>query len=320
MSSVAASASAPRPLELGAVLAQLLATSLHPPPDLAGWMAAHRAARLERSPIDAALLGGAAADRVAFAFAAGYAAALRALCPTLPAGALAAFCATESGGVHPRAIATRLDAAARTVTGHKRFVTFAEHADTLLVVASEGAGDDGKNRLRVAVVDAHGDGVTLSPLPPTPFTPEMGHAEVSFQAAPVREVLPGDGYERYLKPFRTLEDVHVHAALLGHLAAAAHRRAWPSVFQERVLAAIATTRALAAADPSAPGTHLALAGALAAARVLVDESSAHWASGDAETAARWERDRVLVMVADKARTARTASAWSRVVDAAAAVR
>lgn len=27
------------------------------------------------------------------------------------------------------------------------------------------------------------------------------------------EVLPGDGYDDYIKPFRTLEDVHVHLAL-----------------------------------------------------------------------------------------------------------
>ncbi|MEJ7734007.1 MAG: acyl-CoA dehydrogenase family protein [Polyangiaceae bacterium] len=301
-------------MELGALVAQLLATPLDAAPGVAAWMEAHRQARAGLSPVDAAILGGAAADRLAYAFAAGYAAALHALCPSLPDGALVAFCATEAGGVHPRAIATRLDGAgpAATVTGHKRFVTFAEHADTLLVVASEGAGADGRNRLRVAVVAARGPGVTLSPLPPTPFTPEMGHAEVTLDAAPALEVLPGDGYARYLKPFRTIEDVHVHAALLGHLAAAARRGGWPQPFQERVLAGISAVRALSAADASAPGTHLALAGALATARGLVEESGAFWAGGDPALAARWERDRVLVMVAEKARVARTTAAWSRI--------
>ena len=309
----------PRPLDLGVLVERLLATPLRIASDaghgVAQWMEGHRAASEALAPVDAAILGGAAADRVAYAFAAGYAAALRVLCPTLPASALAAFCATEAGGVHPRAIATRLEGSApapATVTGHKRFVTFAEHADRLLVVASEGAGADGRNRLRVAVVAARGPGVTLSLLPPTPFTPEMGHAEVTFDAAPALEVLPGDGYARYLKPFRTIEDVHVHAALLGHLAAAAHRAGWPQPFQERVLGGISAVRSLSAADASAPGTHLALAGALATARALVEESGAFWSGGDPDLAARWERDRVLVMVAEKARVARTASAWSRI--------
>jgi alkylation response protein AidB-like acyl-CoA dehydrogenase len=303
-----------RPLDLAVLVERLLVAPLLAAADVAGWMDAHRAATSGLAPIDAALLGGAAADRVAYAFAAGYAAALRALVPSLPEGALAAFCATEAGGVHPRAIETRLDARAApaTIRGHKRFVTFAEHADTLLVVASEGAGPDGRNRLRVARVAGRGPGVALAPLPPTPFTPEMGHAEVVFHDAPVIEVLPGDGYARYLKPFRTIEDLHVHAALLGHLAGAARRASWPHAFLERVLAGICAVRALCAAEVTAPGAHLALAGALAIARGLVEESGAFWASGDPQLAARWERDRVLVLVAEKARVARTAAAWSRI--------
>lgn len=46
-----------------------------------------------------ALLGGFDADRVGRAFAAGYQAALRALLPGLPSGAVTALCVTEEAGV-----------------------------------------------------------------------------------------------------------------------------------------------------------------------------------------------------------------------------
>ena len=54
---------------------------------------------------------------------------------------------------------------------------------------------------------------------------QLGHLFVSLSdvAITAHEILPGDGYDRYLKPFRTVEDIHVHAALLGHAIGAARR-------------------------------------------------------------------------------------------------
>jgi acyl-CoA dehydrogenase len=297
-------------MDLSELLRRLLRTDDTGPTSLSAWFAAHRAATRDLAPIDAALLGGAAADRVAFAFAAGYRAALAALWPGLPEGAVPAFAATEAGGVHPRAIETRLEASTH-VTGHKRFVTFADQADTLLVVAGEGTGADGRNRLRVARVDARGPGVTLRPLPETPFTPEIAHAEVLLERAPVVEVLPGDGYDRYLKPFRTIEDVHVHAAMLGHVLGVAQRSGWPQPLRERLVAAIAAVRAVAAADPTAPEVHVALAGCIAVARSLIDETEEHWALARDDVRERWSRDRALLRVAEKARGQRLVSAWER---------
>ena len=75
----------------------------------AEWWAQHRAVTgscLTR--IDEAIVGGFAADRVAYAFAAGYQAALRALVPDLSRESIASFCATEQGGAHPRNIQTSL--------------------------------------------------------------------------------------------------------------------------------------------------------------------------------------------------------------------
>src|SRR5512133_2896861 len=60
------------------------------------------------SPILGAIAGGYAADRLAWAFSAGYQAALRALVPQLPAAALVSLCVSETAGNHPRAIQTSL--------------------------------------------------------------------------------------------------------------------------------------------------------------------------------------------------------------------
>ena len=80
---------------------------------LADWWARHRAlAAREARPFDQALLGGFAADRLGYAFASGYQAALRALVPDLPPDRVASLCVTERGGASPRAITTLLTARA----------------------------------------------------------------------------------------------------------------------------------------------------------------------------------------------------------------
>ena len=117
---------------------------------------AHRARAEGLAPIDAAVVGGVHADRLGWAFLAGYQAALRVLDPELPAGAIAAFCATEARGVHPRDLETaaRREGGEWVLDGEKVFATLAAEADVLLVVASAGRGEDGKNRLVVVQVAA----------------------------------------------------------------------------------------------------------------------------------------------------------------------
>ncbi len=60
-------------------------------------------------PMDRAVAGGFLADRIGYAFAAGYEAALRRLAPDLPEGPIVSLCITEKEGAHPRAIKARLD-------------------------------------------------------------------------------------------------------------------------------------------------------------------------------------------------------------------
>jgi acyl-CoA dehydrogenase len=308
---------------MDAVLRFVLDPARVPPAtdELGAWWDAttpQRAAWTE--PFDRALAGGACADRLGFAFACGYAEALRALVPDLPPGSIAALCATEEGGAHPRAIRTRLAAAGPgryELSGRKKWATAATAAASLLVVVSTGE-DGGKNRLRVVRVHTDAPGVRLHPST-APFIPEIPHAEVELDGvtATDADVLPGDGYDVYLKPFRTIEDIHVHAALAGYLIGVARRRGFPRSVQDHLLVLAVATRSLAHADPKAATTHAALAGLLELGHQLVGEIEPLWQAMPDDEWSRWQRDRALLQVASRARAERRQRAWS-ILDGSAA--
>ncbi|AKQ67752.1 Acyl-CoA dehydrogenase [Myxococcus hansupus] len=269
---------------------------------------------------DLALAGGFLSDRLGFAFASGYQAAHRCLFPSLPADRTTALCATEPGGAHPNAIETRLvdTGSGLRVSGTKTFVTLGTHAELLLVVASEGQDAQGRNRLRMVLVDAKRAGVRLNPLSELPFIPEVPHAELTLEDVAVapEEVLPGDGYALYLKPFRTVEDCHVQLAMLGWLIQVGRRSGWPDDVREELLALAVMMRGLSQADPMADSTHVVLGGGLALTkRAVLERCEPLWASTDAITQDRWARDRVLLGVAGKVRAKRLVAARQRIQDA-----
>jgi len=293
-------------------------------PDVATWWPRHRAAaqRFETT-IERAIAGGLAADRVGWAFAAGYQAALRALVPALPADTIAALCVTEDGGNQPKAIRTTLGESpdARLVLqGNKRWTTLGPDSGLLLVAAVDTRGAAGERpAIRVVQVPSGTPGVTLEPMPDTRFVPEVPHARVSLQAVslPAAALLPGDGYDAYVKPFRTVEDSHVSAAVLAYLYGEARRRGWPQGWCERALATLAGFADASQLEARAAGTHLLLAGVLAWSHALVAEATELFARGPEDAAAaRWARDVPLMQVAGSARAQRAARAWESVGTAA----
>lgn len=278
---------------------------------LTAWWAATAEARGGFAlPVERALVGGALADRIGYAFASGYTEALRALVPRLDG--IAALCVTEAGGNHPRAIETKLVpvAGGYELTGHKKWATVGSLAQSLLVCASTGS-EGGVNRLRMVRVAAGARGITITPSA-APFVPEIPHAEITFDRVVVTEadLLPGDGYADYVKPFRTVEDIHVHAALLGYLIGVARRRTFARDTTERLLALAVTARGLALEDTTAPATHVALAGLFSLVHREIAAVEAVWSAAPDDEWQRWQRDRALLQVAGKAREARRDKAWS----------
>jgi acyl-CoA dehydrogenase len=289
--------------------------SLTPPAvdTLDAWWAATREPReAATTTADRALVGGVLSDRLGFAFAGGYQEALRAL---VGHDGICALCVTEARGNAPKDIDTTLtpDGDAFVVTGAKKWATAGPLASELLVCAKTGVDAQGRNALRMVRVSTAAAGVTLEPSA-APFVPEIPHAEVTLDRVRVdaSAVLPGDGYADYVKPFRTVEDAHVHCALLGYLVGVARRHAFARDVTERLLAAAVATRGLALADPKDPATHIALAGALSLATTLVAELEPAWEYGGGDEWKRWQRDRALLKVAGAARAARRDAAWSSI--------
>lgn len=257
-------------------------------------------------PIDRAFLGGSATDRLGYAFAAGYAAAVQALFGS-PREVLASLAASEEAGAHPKGIRTTLTA--NGISGHKKWITLAGEVLFVLARTAESLEQE-RPTLKVVRVFRDRAGVRVIPQPETPFVPEVPHAEVEFEDVEIApgDVLPGDGWSDWVKPFRTVEDLHVHAALLGFVIANARRFDWPKDFIEGAAGTFAALRMLAKEDLSAAQNHVALAGAMSQTSALLDRLESLWPAG--EDRERWERDRPLLSIARKARSLRIERAWS----------
>lgn len=294
--------------------------------DLAAWWPAWLSLQsAAETPAALALRCGYAADRVGWAFAGGYQAALRALLPALQGPGLAALCVTEAAGNRPRDIGTRIvpqaDGTLR-IDGAKRWTTLGPQSATLLVAgvwSPEGAAPPARPQLRVVRVESNTPGVELQAMPPTRFVPEVPHAGVLLHEVrvPASALLPGDGYAGVVKPFRTVEDIHVMLAIGAYLLREARARGWPADFAERLVAQLALLAMLSGAAASAASTHLALAGGLRVLQQLFAESDNLWpADADDAAAARWRRDTPLLQVAGAARAQRAVRAWQALAGAA----
>jgi acyl-CoA dehydrogenase len=303
-----------------AVESILRASATVPPcEDVAHWWPRHvETASRWRGTLDRSIASGFEADRVGWAFASGYQAALHALFPGLPADRICALCITEAEGNTPRAIKSTLVAsgAGWRLYGAKRWTTLGPSGALFLVAARDEAASGERAAIKLVRVPSDAAGVTVTTMPDTRFVPEVPHAQLRFEAVMLGRdaMLPGDGYARYVKPFRTVEDGHVNAAIVAYLMREARRLDWPKTWIERAAAHLVALRALCAQDPAGPATHVALAGALANATTLTTEADAHWKrTPDDPACARWFRDRELFATAGKARELRTTRAWENLV-------
>jgi len=263
-----------------------------------------------------AVLGGLYADRLAWAFLAGYQQALRALCPQIDTQTLAAFCVTESGGNSPSAIQARLQADGDDflLSGEKTFVTGAAEADLLLVAATTGIDDQDRSVIKMVELQARQAGITITAGRDLGVVPELPHGAARFDNVRVQasHILTGDGYTNYIKRFRTLEDIHVQSATCGYLLSIARRFDWPDDVIEPLIAIIAMYCSLEDADPDSAGTHIQLAAIEAFWAQWLDRSSAYWDLVTDDERSRWQRDSKLMQVASKTRSIRRQRAWERI--------
>ncbi len=299
----------------------MLAGLLHGPVDaspcdnVAQWWPRHRDICLASTdPLSRAIAGGFASDRVGWAFASGYQAALHALFPGAHEDRICALCVTEAEGNSPKAIRSTLrkDSGGWVLNGAKRWTTLGPDGALFFVAARDEPASGDRVSLKIVRVDAKASGVKIEAMPPTEFVPEVPHAQLRFENVNIAEaeMLPGDGYSDYVKPFRTVEDIHVNAAILAYLVREARRLGWPDSWIERCCSLLLSLEKLAGENPTSPETHLALAGALAIGGGLIGEAEAFWQAAAPDPAAeRWQRDRELLKVAAGIRAQRAKRAW-----------
>lgn len=283
-------------------------TLLHTRERLAGgalddWYAALLAQVGEDTPFTLAVLGGRLAATPGLAFLAGYQGALRALWPAAPR-TLGALCVTENRSTRPADMSTRLDDL--QLNGRKDFVTAADAADWLLVVARvEAAG--ASPQLALGVVRNGDPGVRIENLPALALMPDVSHGRLHLDNAHC-ERLAGDGWDAYAKPFRTIEDLHVLSALGAWLYGVGEDSGWPAALQLRLLGLLAGCAEVSRLCVGAATTHVILAGLFAQFAALRSEVDAAMAAGPAHWAALWQRDCNLLEIARTAREKRLQNA------------
>ena len=278
--------------------------------DLKHWWQSVKAEQLKAQPIALAIAGGAQAQTPGLAFLAGYQSALRRLWPQAPEG-LGALCVTEKRSTRPADLSTRLENGC--LSGTKDFVTAGSQADWLLVAArEEGAGE--KPQIALAQLAGSSVGVSVENLPALPIMSEISHGRVLLGQAMCQR-LPGDGWNDYVKPFRTLEDTFVLSALCAWLIAVGRRSQWPQVLELKLLGLLAGCVQVAESDANAPVTHLLLAGLFAQYQGLSAEVDQAFAQSEAPLSKLWARDKNLLMLAQKARDKRLENAWASLLPA-----
>lgn len=256
------------------------------------------------TPFELAVLGGRAMTTPGLAFLIGYQAALRVLWPSAPAS-LGALCATEQRSVRPADMQTRIDDL--RLSGRKDFVTAGSAADWMLVAARcELPGTSPK--LSLTVVYPGEPGVRLEALPVLPLMPDIGHAQLFLDNA-LCERLAGDGWDAYVKPFRTLEDLYVLSALCAWLYGVGQECGWPQALQLRLIGVLGGCAEGSRQCADAAVSHLLLGGLFAQFSMLKDELNEAFANGPPEWAALWQRDQSVLDIAGAARAKRLAKAW-----------
>ncbi len=228
------------------------------------------------------------------------------------AGECIAFCASEMAGNRPSAIETtiaRKPGGDWTLTGTKRWATLGPMSSHLVVIVSE-SRDEERNHLRAVVIPSDRAGVLIEEMTipgSVPNSLRLPHSLIHLDGVAVEraEVLAGDGYSSYLKPYRTIEDLFGTAAQASSLLAMGCRHGAPVEAIEGLVALIASLRAVVLEDLGTPSSHLVVSAAEAALPQLIPaiepclpaDVASWWAVGEtvpvAQTAKGIRRSRAL---------------------------
>lgn len=263
------------------------------------------------------------ADRVAWAFLAGYQSAILSMFDDHPSTLIGSFSVTETHGNRPRDMTTHITARDNDrlqLDGAKSWVAAGADCDVLLVAAQDhrnasdlSTGD--RPIIRMLRVPANTAGISFVEGRPQSVVPELIHSGVTFEGVtlPASCLVPGDGYAGYVKPFRTAEDIHIAIAMLAYLLRCARQLEWPAEFIERNVGLFCALGGAASMPPGSAVTHVVLGDLLRELGGVYEHADRCFASSAGGAAVdRWQRDRPLFQMASRVRGQRLARAWETI--------
>ena len=265
-----------------------------------------------KEPIDRAIVGGFQCQQFSFAFMAGYQAALEKMFPSIAPNEFKALCVSEEKGGHPKAIQTVLQD--NQITGVKTYVTAGTEADHLLVLCRTDEIINDRPVLKIVHVPRQAAGVELTNFE-LPFMKDVKHGKLNLKAIKIEEsqILKGDGYSDYTKPFRTLEDICVSAAYQAMLLRQAIDNNWDDHLRDQLLLNIYTLKNLLKLPPTDQETHLLLSAVDHSFKKLLPTIEEHISSHSSKHfKADWEGNKKVISLGKKIKEIRLSKARSAI--------
>ena len=271
------------------------------------------------SSIDRAILGGRLSKNMSFAFTSGYQSAIESLfSPHQLALPLGSLCVSEENGVRPNDINTKIEERNGKVylSGQKKFVSGANDSQHIFVACNNGIDLNGRVKIKVVSLPSSTSGIEIIALPTLPFIPLVSHGKVILDTIEISEsnVLLGDGYSNYVKPFRTYEDLHVLAAVVGFRLGEAIESQWGEDSIQAHLPLILSLQSLSAMPLQSPAAHIALAACRDELKRLITLFNDRFQANNSSAYSDWERDQLILNVANKASDTRTQNAWKGILN------
>lgn len=222
------------------------------------WSNAYYQLVQDRPPFEKAIFGGFSCQQFSFTFMAGYQAALEHMFPTIAPNKLKALCVSEEKGGHPKAIETTL--IDNQINGFKTYITAGSDVDHLLVLCKTNEIINGRPQLKMIHLPKSSDKIELINFELS-FMKEVKHGKLAMKDTKITEsqMLAGDGFTDYTKPFRTLEDICVSAAYQAMLLRQAIEYNWEEDLRDSILLNIYTLKNLLTLTLLDPKTHILLA-------------------------------------------------------------
>lgn len=247
------------------------------------------------------------ATSIGQSFAIGYRCALQSLWPKLNQDEWAALCVSELQGNHPRQIKTTVNEQG-VLHGHKSYVSMAEQAKQLIVIAKIGEQAE-RPLLKAVLVSQDLEEVITKPMANIGMLPDISHGSIELNDA-LGMILPGDGYIEFSKRFRYLEDIHVLMGFTSLILSKSLRFKLKPEITEKSLLLISAMLSQNLQDTY--WHHLHMSALFSEFEKLVAEFEDNINNLPDNFIDHWRRDKKIFSIASKARLARAEKARSQI--------